>query len=284
MQSTLRRGARGLAVLGLCAGLVLSGSMAAQAAPGTGDGTTANLLYSVNGGPWSDTVTAQRGDTVTARLFYDTTKESTVEGASLSSQIPDGFTYVPGSTRNVLAPGSNVSTGAVGAETKAAAVADSVWSGDTLTVSPSAGFNGESNASQAGVLRNGVKRYLNLHECTYMLDDGTRWVTNTGVTGPAYTAGTNASNVADTSEDCSAGTSAWPLRAVESGVLAVDLLGNRFLNLHECSYRYNTDNNRWVTNIAALGPAWAGVRSGVARPDLNCSPRTRWTSSSPATV
>ena len=128
------------------------------------------------GTTWSDTVTAERGQQVLARLFYDTTKDTPVTGTSLTTQIPDGFTYVPGTTRNVLAPGADVTTGTVGAETKAAAVADSVWTGDNLQVSPSAGFNGESNASQTGILRNGIKRYLNLHECFYREPDG-GWLT-----------------------------------------------------------------------------------------------------------
>ncbi|MFE9235265.1 hypothetical protein, partial [Cellulosimicrobium funkei] len=227
--------------------------MAAQAAPATGDGTTANLLYSVNGGAWSDTVTAQRGDTVTARLFYDTTKESTVTGASLSSQIPDGFTYVPGSTRNVLAPGSNVATGAVGAETKAAAVADSVWSGDALTVSPSAGFNGESNASQSGVLRNGVKRYLNLHQCgTSNGVDGSSSNVNSGW----VRAGTNVSNSADTSASCAFGGAASGYTINERNVLPLDLLGNRYLNLHQCGISNGNDSSH------VLVSAWAS-RTGT---------------------
>ncbi|MFE9235164.1 hypothetical protein, partial [Cellulosimicrobium funkei] len=276
MQSTLRRGARGLAVLGLCAGLVASGAVAAQAAPATGDGTTANLLYSVNGGAWSDTVTAQRGDTVTARLFYDTTKESTVTGASLSSQIPDGFTYVPGSTRNVLAPGSNVATGAVGAETKAAAVADSVWSGDALTVSPSAGFNGESDASQSGVLRNGVKRYLNLHQCAYYSPGNADVYTvltprATGV----FSSGTNVSNTAQGTADCTPGSSMYPLQTANSGTQALDLLGNRFANLIQCAY-YNSAGPDVYTTSVPTGQAQffrSGTNSSnTAQAALDCGP------------
>ncbi|MCO7275092.1 hypothetical protein, partial [Cellulosimicrobium cellulans] len=119
-------------------------------------------------------------------------------GTSLTTQIPDGFTYVPGTTRNVLAPGSDVTTGAVGAETKAAAVTDSVWTGDNLQVSPSAGFNGESHASQTGILRNGTKRYLNLHQCNWRSAAGgdTSWVGNTTATAgfAGFQTGTNASN------------------------------------------------------------------------------------------
>jgi hypothetical protein len=255
---SMRRTGRAVAAVGLCAGLAVGMSaLPASAAPGTGDGTTTNLLYSVNGGAWSDTVTAQRGDTVTARLFYDTTKDSTVTGASLTTQIPDGFTYVPGSTRNVLAPGSNVATGAVGAETKAAAVADSVWSGDQLQVSPSAGFNGESNASQSGVLRNGVKRYLNLDECDYMYNGvhGNRYVINAYGAGQ-FATGTNVSNNRDTAATCGGGGSGWALYG--GTVTSLDLLGNRYVNLNECDYRLAGDDySRWVINNGQ-GGAWGG--------------------------
>ncbi|UKJ62278.1 cadherin-like domain-containing protein [Cellulosimicrobium cellulans] len=238
---SMRRTGRTVAAVGLCAGLAVGlSALPASAAPGTGDGTTTNLLYSVNGGPWSDTVSAERGDTVTARLFYDTTKETTVTGASLTTQIPEGFTYVPGSTRNVLAPGSNVSTGAVSSETKVAAVADSVWSGDTLEVSPSAGFNGESNASQSGVLRNGVKRYLNRVNCAYSrVNAGTTDFFAQTISGTAndafFGAGTSASNTAATAADCGPGNAFAP-SPNNTGVVVLDLLGNRYVNLHHCSF------------------------------------------------
>src|SRR5690606_2296899 len=210
-RNSLGRATRATAVIGLCAGLTLSSATLANAAPATGEGTQSNLLYSVDGGTtWTDTVTAERGQQVLARLFYDTTKDTPVTGTSLTTQIPDGFTYVPGTTRNVLAPGSDVATGTVGAETKAVAVADSVWTGDNLQVSPSAGFYGESNASQTGILRNGIKRYLNLLQCDFVLRSSTgterdqfRYVTNLG--GGNWGAGTNASNTADSAASCGAG-------------------------------------------------------------------------------
>ncbi|WP_454729834.1 Ig-like domain-containing protein [Cellulosimicrobium protaetiae] len=242
-------------------------ALPASAAPGTGDGTTTNLLYSVNGGAWSETVTAQRGDTVTARLFYDTTKDSTVTGASLTTQIPDGFTYVPGSTRNVLAPGSDVATGAVSSETKAAAVADSVWSGDQLQVSPSAGFNGESNASQSGVLRNGVKRYLNLHQChwnspTTYSDRIVSWVpTPNGW----HSAGSNVKNAADTAGNCSTDpASTLTFNADQSRALALDLLGNRYLNLVQCQWANPNDSADRIVSAVPTPNGWQAAHTGMA--------------------
>ncbi|WP_454729833.1 Ig-like domain-containing protein [Cellulosimicrobium protaetiae] len=257
-------------------------ALPASAAPGTGDGTTTNLLYSVNGGAWSETVTAQRGDTVTARLFYDTTKDSTVTGASLTTQIPDGFTYVPGSTRNVLAPGSDVATGAVSSETKAAAVADSVWSGDQLQVSPSAGFNGESNASQSGVLRNGVKRYLNRMNCAYArVNAGTTDFFAQTISGTAndafFRAGTAVSNTAAASADCAPGN-AFASSPNNTGVVVLDLLGNRYVNLHQCSFVRSVDGqpdfySQTVPGIANAAFFRAGTNaSSTADTAADCGP------------
>lgn len=269
-----------VAVAGVCAGLAVSGSATAMAAPGTGDGTQANLLYSVNGGAWSDSVTAQRGDTVTARLFYDTTKDTTVSGASLTTQVPDGFTYVPGSTRNVLAPGSNVAAGVVGAETKAAAVADSVWSGDQLQVSPSAGFNGESNASQSGVLRNGVKRYLNLHNCDYRNGSTTLQIVQVvDVPGASFSGGTNVSNTADSALDCGPGQGPWVQHDAGSAVGAFDLLGNRYFNLHGCVFRYLTTSSLTTQTVPTTGAMTSGSNtSNVADSTAGCaSSQGAWT-------
>ena len=258
MRTTLRRTARAAVIAGLCGGLALSGSAMAIAAPATGDQTQSNLLYSVDGGTtWTDTVTAERGQQVLARLFYDTTKDTPVTGTSLTTQIPDGFTYVPGTTRNVLAPGSNVATGTVGAETKAVAVADSVWTGDNLQVSPSAGFNGESNASQTGILRNGIKRYLNLHEC--QVQNGQNAATY-NVTTPSWIGvGTNTSNSADSSASCE-GSLSGGYYVSGQNVEPIDLLGNRYLNLHECQ----VSNGRDSVTYNVTTPNWIGVGTNAS--------------------
>lgn len=242
MRRTLRKVAQAVAVAGVCAGLTLSGTSAAVASPAAGDGTQSNLLYSVDGGStWSESVTAQRGQQVLGRLFYDSTKNIALTGTSLTTAIPDGFSYVPGSTRNVLAPRANAATGAVGTETKTATVADSVWSGNNLRVSPSAGWYGESTGSQSGFLRNGVKRYLNLHQCGWLdapqKNTVTSWTWNTS---------TNVSNTQDTTLGC--GDYSGRPRARESGVTGFDLLGTRYLNLDQCAW-WNEPTHNTVTSV-----------------------------------
>ncbi|MFI2363962.1 Ig-like domain-containing protein [Promicromonospora sp. NPDC019610] len=256
----LRKGAVGLGI----ALALATGAVSASAEPGTGNGTTTNLLYSVNGGAWTDSPVAQRGDTVTARLFYDTTREDTLTGVSLTSQIPDGFTYVAGSTRNVLAPGTNVLTGAVSNETKQSPVADSVWDGDTITVSPSAGFNGESNASQEGVLRNGVKRYLNLSECQYI---NAGW--SDRIVFTAIGTGTNAANTSGTGGSCGDRSGSGYALEGPPAVTPVDLLGNRYLNLNHCQYINTGWSDRIVYSATGTGTNTANT-SGTG---ANCANR-----------
>lgn len=279
MRTTLRKASRVVAVAGVCAGLALSGSAMAVAAPAAGDGTQANLVYSVDGGAtWSDSVTAQRGEQVLARLFYDTTKESPVTGTSLTTQIPDGFMYVPGSTRNVLAPGSDVAAGVASAETKDAAVSDAVWSGDQLQVSPSAGFNGESDASQSGLLRNGVKRYLNLHQCDYFNAPGTAHIVSSVSTATGFPAGTNVGNSSDSSAECGPANGAFVPFAGGTSVTPLDLLGNRYVNLHQCDYFHGGTSN----HMLALGrnttvfPGTGTNASNAADSVADCEPPGGW--------
>src|SRR5690606_16155152 len=204
-----------------------------------------------------------------ARPYYATTKDTPVTGTSPTTQTPDGFTSVPGTTRNVLAPGADVTTGTVGAETKAVAVADSVWTGDNLQVSPSAGFNGESNASQTGTLRNGTKRYLNLHQCNWRSAAGgdTSWVGNTTATAgfAGFQTGTNASNSADGTATSRPATPAAGF-AVDSNASPAGALrhgANRYLNLHQCNWRSAAGGDTsWVGNTTATA-GFAGFQTGT---------------------
>ncbi len=278
-----------VATAGVCAGLALSGSAIAVAEPATGDGTQTNLLYSADGGAtWSDSVTAQRGEQVFARLFYNTTKTTDVAGASLTTQIPDGFAYVPGSTRNVLAPEGNLATGTAGSGAKVATIADSVWSGGTLTVSPSAGFNGESNASQSGVLRTGIKRYLNLQECVFTYIDPTPPNDyDTRIIGPGgRSANSNVSNTADAAAACGPGSGVYT-DLTQSRVRAIDLLGNRYLNLHQCNYvasNAGTPVNNFDNRIVGAGGRSSGTNASNT-PDTspNCGTGDAFYTNEPST-
>ncbi len=262
MRRTLRKVAQAVAVAGMCAGLALSGSTTAVAAPATGNGTQANLLYSVDGGStWSESVTAQRGQTVHARLFYNSTRNIALTGVSLSTAIPDGFTYVPGSTRNQLAPRGNLTTGAAGSETKTATVADSVWSANQLRVSPSAGWYGEPTGSQSGFLRNGVKRYLNLHQCGWW-DEPQK---NT-VMSWVWNSQTNVSNTRDTTLGC--GSYSGRPRAEATGVTGFDLLGSRYLNLDQCAWWNAATKNTvpsvlWGTQSQMANAASSAISCGT---------------------
>ncbi|MBB5790254.1 cadherin-like domain-containing protein [Jiangella mangrovi] len=279
MRKTLHRASRVLATAGLCAGLAFSGSAVATAEPATGTGTQANLLYSVNGSAFSDTLTAQRGDVVTARLFYNTTKATNVTDASLTTQIPDGFTYVPGSTRNVLAPSGDLAAGIAGTETKIATIDDSVWSGGDLQVSPSAGFYGEPNDSQTGLLRMGLKRYLNFNQCQWFATDNSIDRISSAVPTPNgnFSAHTNVSNTAQTTPDCTTVSAGFTLNTNQSTVLAFDLLGTRYFNLTQCQW-YDPDNSiDRITNwLPTPNGNWSAISnvSNTADTTANCNTPT----------
>ncbi len=79
------------------------------------------------------------------------------------------------------------------------------------------------------------RRYLNLHECNYLANTNANWINSNGTNGnPAYDAGTNTKNVADTAASCAPGGGLHFLSS--SRIDAFDLRDNRYLNLHECVY------------------------------------------------
>ncbi|MGM7424915.1 hypothetical protein, partial [Cellulosimicrobium sp. CpK407] len=69
----------------------------------------------------------------------------------------------------------------------------------------------------------------------------TSWVGNTTATAgfAGFQTGTNASNSADGTVTCGPGNPAagYAIGSNVSSVHALDLLGNRYLNLHQCNWR-----------------------------------------------
>src|SRR5690606_4895595 len=95
-----------------------------------------------------------------------------------------------------------------------------------------------------------------LHECFYREPDG-GWLTwSANPTTGSWGSGTNASNVADTAADCGPG-GGLEVEATQ----AIDLLGNRYLNLNNCFYRgagggvVMWSANRSMCNLAAVTKA-----------------------------
>ncbi|MEZ5178357.1 MAG: hypothetical protein R2746_08740 [Acidimicrobiales bacterium] len=184
----------------------------------------------------------------------------------------------------------------------ATANSGAVWSGTSLTISPTAGLFGQPASDTSGILAAGRKHYLSLDQCRWtnttdnrrasILIDTADFTTNTGagnatttsscvkVTGAAWTAATANNALTNYSlfasplrqpHQCCWRTAnniqAWnqngtdtdhraystprtpptpwstappapqlPVRAAPSGVQALDVLTNRYLNLHQCRW------------------------------------------------
>ncbi len=121
-----------------------------------------------------------------------------------------------------------------------------VWAGNTLTIAPSAGVAGELSSATSGFLDIGRKRYLNKHECHYFDGFSDRlFLTDSVATG------TNASNAMDASATCQPNAHS---RTLVSGVVSsIDLLGNRYLNLHECHYHFFFADRIFLTGSGFSG-------------------------------
>lgn len=189
------------------------------------------LLFSDDGGStYQDAIIVSPGDHYLMRIYFDNSGNAAGTAAAITATLPAGFSRVGGTTRLCLEPGDGERRCSGDAGMGGAIAENAVWSGQNLTISPTAGFFGQSPAATSGILEMGKKRYFNLHECQY-LGGGDRIFFNAD---PAI-AGTGADNTADAAATCAA--TPLPGYAVASSrVLPLDLLGFRFLNYHECEY------------------------------------------------
>lgn len=266
----------------LVAGIVAALSAGALAPTPAGAATSSTLLYSTDGGTtWSSTATVPAGGTVLVRQWYDNDGSAPETAASLRTTVPTGFSLQGGSTRICLNPSTTNPTSPNDTERRCAASNEaSVWSGSALQISPSAGFHSESNGSTSGSAVPGRKRYLNLHQCSWFKNTGNVDLTNLFTTvadGSAWDAGTNVSNTANASVSCGAGAGDWNVLSSRSAVRAIDLLGNRFLNLHQCGYAWASGgSDRSTTMIDSADTAFsAGTdASGTADGAPSCGAGT----------
>ncbi|OLE26086.1 MAG: hypothetical protein AUG49_09070 [Catenulispora sp. 13_1_20CM_3_70_7] len=258
-------------LLGL-AGAPLFAAASAQAA------TTSTLLYSTdNGTTWSANPTVAPSATVLVRAWYNNSDPVEYTGAQVSTTLPSGFTLAPNSTMVCLNPttpaGSeatptlteadgttsslvcNTSTGQSGAINEAA-----VWTGSTLTISPTAGLFGQPTGATSGVMEFGKKRYFNMNNCDRQISgNGPQLMTS--ITAPGlgpYVAGSNVSNSEDTTPTCPAAPG-WPINL--QGTQALDLLGKRYLNMNNCDRQISGNGPQLTTSITSpsLGPYQAGT-------------------------
>ncbi len=100
------------------------------------------------------------------------------------------------------------------------------------------------------------RRYLNFHECVYYQSDIDGWFNSIGNSNnPTFPtqmdAGTNTSNTVDPSNICGSGNTAsggYQLNNTWSSKSTLQLLGNRYLNLHQCTY-YRSAVDSWYTTM-----------------------------------
>ena len=111
------------------------------------------------------------------------------------------------------------------------------------------------------------RRYINLNNCVrqYLGGTGTAPQLTTTIASPGvgpYQAGTNTKNTADAAPTCPAAPS-WPINF--QGTQALDLLGQRYINLNNCvRQRTGTGNGPQLTTTIAspgVGPYQAGTNT-----------------------
>lgn len=304
--SSTRKTFRIPTLIAAASGLVALSISVLGAGP-AGAAPTSNLVFSVDGGTtWSANVTAAPGQTVIAREYYDNDTDATIDGTSLTTALPSGFSLVPGTTQVCLNPGTtdptspsselecNTNTGGTPPNDQGGAIDEAaVWSGPNLAISPTAGLFGQPTNQTVGPLAEGKVKYINLDNCLYIdpgVDTYTTFVNS--VPNPPYDAGTNASDTA-TAAQCAAGSS--PYAPQGNPLQNIDLLGQAWFNFEQCSYSSsalgdsasyfespitgtsasNTDDN--PTNSTSTAPTCAasgggyvlaGVNSGIDAMDL----------------
>ncbi|MFB7175975.1 hypothetical protein ACFCYM_35000 [Streptomyces sp. NPDC056254] len=109
------------------------------------------------------------------------------------------------------------------------------------------------------------RHYLNLHQCSNWSDTTTD--THTNLPATAGTA-TNTSNTPDTTPTCTQPNNWQP---AQSSVKALDLLHNRYLNLHQCTYTHTTgDTHTNTLPTTSWGPTTTHTSNTPTDPAPAC--------------
>lgn len=248
------------------------------------------LVYSTDGGStWTTDPVVDAGANLRVRVFSHNRRDLPAAAAQFGTTLPAGFSRVPGSTRVCLSPGTTVATHPLAEQVcnnsagQGGAVNEgAVWSGSNLTISPSAGLFGQPVGATSGYLAAGKDKYLNLHQCVRTSNaPGYDWITvaiDDPIAGDWY-AGTNSSNTADNAYDC--GANSWPTTSI-SDVQNIELLGKRYVNLHQCAHYYPdaTNGNRWITTLVNDSAQWGSTGTNTANTSdsvVGCAHPSGWT-------
>jgi hypothetical protein len=120
----------------------------------------------------------------------------------------------------------------------------------TLSCGPGNGvFTQNGQTTNEGVLNVGLlgQADFNLNQCEYNgVNTYTDFVHTTN-SGGAFNAGTNASNSSQTTVSCGARAGVYVPEPTNSGVAALDVLDNRYVNLDQCEY--NSGASAYTTMV-----------------------------------
>lgn len=206
---------------------------------------TVDLMFSTDGGAtFSDMATVDEKETFLVRIYFDNTGDQPATGASAAMILPAGFARSGATTRVCLEPsdGEVVCSEDVG---QSGAIDEaSVWSGQELTISPTAGLSGAATGATSGLLEIGKQRFINIHDCHYF-NGAERFF----VTADPDIAGTNVANSLDVAAACAGTVGAYGNAGQE--LRSAGLLAQRYLNYHECHYNFFTDHIYRVTDGTA---------------------------------
>ncbi|MBX3286244.1 MAG: hypothetical protein KF703_12925 [Actinobacteria bacterium] len=123
-----------------------------------------------------------------------------------------------------------------------------------------------------------ARRYVNLHQCRWRTGVNNIQAWNQNGTDTDYRAYSNTSNSADTAVNCTPGLS-FPFESGPSGVQALDVLTNRYLNLHQCRWADPGSDNRLTAaiNTSATGNYVSGTNASNT-PDAtrSCTTPSNW--------
>ncbi|MDA8019295.1 MAG: hypothetical protein MPN21_17785 [Thermoanaerobaculia bacterium] len=195
-----------------------------------------DLMFSTDGGTtFLDAATVDQMEPFLLRIYFDNTGDEPGTSSSLSITLPAGFARTGSSTRLCLEPVDGEIVCSEDAGQGGAIDETSVWSGQDLTISPTAGLYSRSTGETSGLLEIGKLAFLNLHDCHYF-NGAERFYT----TADPDIAGTNVANALDAAAACAGTVGAYGNAGQE--LRSAGLLAQRYLNYHECHYNFFTDH------------------------------------------
>ena len=207
-------------------------------------------MYSTNGGTsWSTSPTVPSSGAMLVRVYYTNDTTSAISGARLTTSLPSGFSLVTGSTRVCLNPSTSTPTNPNSSElvcntdaAQSGAIDEgAVWSGSVLSISPTVGVFGQPIGDTSGVLAMGKTRYVNLEQCAYFgfNDTLTHFLTEHPYRAVPYRHERRQHAVATAT--CGPGGFGFAQQAANTATVAMDLLGQRYVNLEQCVYDNGVD-------------------------------------------